>query len=105
MEAWPRYKSVADAFRRFGKPGDPAKGAQRFHRVVASGQNLVRIALMSHIKDQPVPPGIEYPVNGHDEFHRPQTGGKVSAGTGDRIDQPRPQQGADLAPLRCRSGR
>lgn len=101
----PRYKSVADAFRPVWETRRSRQRCAAFIASLRPVRILCAIALMSHIKDQPVPPGIEYPVNGHDEFHRPQTGGKVSAGTGDRIDQPRPQQGADLRPLRCRSGR
>ena len=58
----------------------------------------MRIALVAHVEDQPVPPRVKHPVQGHGELHRPQIGGQVAAGAGQVPDQLLPQLAAQ--PLR-----
>ena len=48
----------------------------------ASGEQLVDIALVSHVKQNPVPVGIEHLVQGHRQLHGSQIGGQMSAGFG-----------------------
>ena len=86
------HKGVVNALRWLGEAGQPAQGTQSIHGPGPAGQKLVGVALMAHVKDQSVPLRAEYPVDGHDELHRSQTGGQVAAGTGDRIYDPGPQQ-------------
>ena len=57
------------------------------------------VALVSHIEHQTVPSGVEHPVDGDNQLHRSQAGGQVAAGAGNRVDQARPQQPAQLHSL------
>ena len=52
------------------------------------------IALVSHIKDQPVTGKIKHPVKGHCDLYRAQVGGQMTAGFGDRVDQAGTEAGA-----------
>ena len=52
------------------------------------------IALVPHVEDQPVPPGVKDTVEGHGDLHRPQVGGQMASGPGDHVQQPGPQAGA-----------
>ena len=75
-----RDERVMDALRRLGKAGQPAKGAQGFHRLPASGQHLVDIALVPHIEEDAVPAGVKDPVDGHRDLHRTQVGPQMPSG-------------------------
>ncbi len=55
--------------------------------VTAPGQDLVGIGLMAHVPDQPIERGVVDVVQGHGQFDRAETGGKVSAGAADRAQQ------------------
>ncbi len=52
------------------------------------------VALVAHVKNQPVPAGIKHTMNGNDQLHRPQAGGQMAAGAGDHIQNAGPQQAA-----------
>ena len=56
------HKGIAVAFAGLGKAGNPAEHAQRLHGLVAPGKDLMRIALMTHVKNQPISAGMKYPV-------------------------------------------
>ena len=62
------------------------------------------VALVAHIKDHPVRPGVKHPVNGHNQFHRAQAGGQVPAGAGYHVNEACPQQGARLNRLAVTQG-
>ena len=94
-----RDKGVALTLHRFGEASNSAEGTQRFHRLIAAGENFVGVALVSHIEHQTVPSGVEHPVDGDNQLHRSQAGGQVAAGAGNRVDQARPQQPAQLHSL------
>ena len=49
------------------------------------------IALVAHVKDDPVPLRGKDPVEGHGELHRPQVGGQVPPGLGDVVHQELPK--------------
>ena len=51
-----------------GETGKPATSSQRADTVTASGEYLVRIALMAHIPDQPVFGRIEYIMDCRGQF-------------------------------------
>ena len=80
-----------DALVRLGETGQPVQLAQGGKQLPPAGQSLVNIALVAHVKDQPVFCCVEHPVDGHRQLHRPQIGGQVSAGLRDALDQKRPQ--------------
>ena len=47
-------KGVVDALRRLGESGDAAVLPQGGHGLPPAGEHLVGVALMAHVKDQPV---------------------------------------------------
>lgn len=87
-----RHKSVTITFRRLGKTGNTAQGTQSFHSFIAPGQNLMGVALMPHIKHQPVLSGVEHAMDRHNNLHCTQAGGQMASGTRHGINQPGPQQ-------------
>ena len=93
------HKGVVDALAGLGKAGDAAELPQMGHLLPPSGEDLMHIALVAHIKDQPVPGGVEHPVDGHGQLHRAKVGGQMPAGAGDIVDQLLPQPGAQLLRL------
>ena len=84
---------------RLVKPDRPLPMPQRADAVAAAGENLVRIGLMADVPDNPVPRGVEYVVQGDRELDHAETGAKVPAGDGDRIDGLGPQFVGDLPEL------
>ena len=95
---------VGVALGGFGITGQPAEGAQGLHGGIAAGEDLVGVTLVAHVKHQPVPAGIKYPMNGNDQLHRPQTGGQMAAGAGDHIQDAGPQQTAESSRLTVGQG-
>ncbi len=55
-----RAERVVFALGALGETGEPTAGAQRADAVAPAGQNLVRIALVPHVPDQPVLGRIEH---------------------------------------------
>ena len=53
------------------------------HLLPASGEHLVQIALVSHVKDQPIQAGIKHPMDSHGELYRAQVGCQMSSGSRD----------------------
>ena len=69
------------------------------HLLPPACEHLVWVALMAHVKDQPVPAGVEHPVDGHGELHHPQVGGQMPSGPGYVPDQLLPELAAQLPGL------
>ena len=90
----PGNKRVVDALPGLGEAGYPPKAPQGLHGRPSSGEELVDIALVPHVEDQPVPSGVKDPVEGHGDLHRPQVGGQVPPGPGDHVQEPGAQAGA-----------
>ena len=89
------HKGIGGALRRLGKAGQAAQSAQRVHLAAAPCEDLMDIALVPHIENQAVTPGVKNPVDGHGQLHHAQIGGQMSPGTGDRLHQAGPQPGTE----------
>ena len=63
-------KGVVHAFARLGKAGDAAKLTQRGKLLPPPGEDLVTIALVSHVEHQPVAGRIKHAVDRHCQLHR-----------------------------------
>ncbi len=85
--------------RGLGKARNAPQGPQGLHAPVAPGKHFVYIALVPHVKDQTVPPGVVDPVEGHREFHHPQVGGQMPSRLGHHIHDPVAQVLAELLRL------
>ena len=57
------------------------------HLVAASGENLVRVALVSDIPDDAIVRGVVEIVQCDGELDRAETGREVTARTGDALDE------------------
>ncbi len=80
-------KGVVLAFLAAGKRRQAVFLLDGGDAVAAAGKNLVRIALMPHVPDQPIVRRIEHVVQRHGEFHHAKARAKVAAGAGHRLDQ------------------
>ena len=74
-----RDKGVILAFLWLGVARHPSKRAEGVHGRVPPRQDLVGIALVSHVKNHSVPPGIKYPVERYGDLHRTEIGGQMSS--------------------------
>jgi hypothetical protein len=86
VEEWPAPKSGHTRFRALGEAGKPAFLPQRADAVAASCQDLVRIALVANVEDQPVMRGFEHLVDGNRQFDHAETGSQMPAGARHRVD-------------------
>ena len=75
------------ALIRSGKAADAALGAQGNKIILASGEDLVGIALVAHIKDNGVGRAVKHPVQRHGQFHHAQIGCQVPAVMGHSLHQ------------------
>ena len=80
-------EGIVDTLATLGKTSDTSLAAQGVHASATTGQNLVRIGLMTDIPDQPIIGGIKDVMQGDGQFHRTQIGGKVAAGPGHGLDE------------------
>ena len=71
-------KRVMLALAPLWKAADAALLTQGVKAGVAVGKQLMRIALVTHVKDQPVFIQVKGPVQGHRQLHRPQIRGKMT---------------------------
>ena len=78
----PRVKCVVGALRPLGKTADPSIRSQGMEPIPPSGDQFVRIGLVSHIPDNFVQRGIKHIMKGDGQLNRPKTGGQVSTGFG-----------------------
>ena len=79
----PGNECVVYALIWLRESGNAAVLPQGRHLLPASGEHLVQITLVSHIKDQSVPAGIKHPMDGHGELHCAQVGCQMSSGSRD----------------------
>jgi hypothetical protein len=91
-----RAERVVLALLAGGEARKPAALAQSADAVAAAGEDLVRIALMADVPDQPVARRIEDIVKGDRQLDHPQAGTEMAAGHGDRVDQILAQLVGDL---------
>ena len=68
-----------------GKAGDPAVLAKGGEAVPPPGDDLVGIALMSNIENQPVLCRVIDPVDGYGELNGAEVGGQMPAGAGNAV--------------------
>ena len=94
-----RHEGVRIALRRLGKTGQAAVLPQMRKIRLASGQQLMHIRLMPHIKNQAVYLGIKNGFDGHAQLHHAQVSGQMSAGSGDVGDQKVPDFPTKLGSL------
>ena len=81
-----RTERVVFAFRALGKAGQAAGLAQGADTVAATGQDLVRIALVSDIPDQRVGGGVEDVVERRGQLDHAETGTQMPAGDRDSVN-------------------
>ena len=81
-----RAEGVVFALGAAGEAGKPVFLAQRADAVAPAGQDLVRIALMADIPDQPVIRRVEDVVHGDRQFDHAETGAEMSAGVRHGVD-------------------
>jgi len=74
-----RGDGVVGGLGDLGEPGDPPFLPQGVEPVLAPRDELVGVGLVPHVKEDPVPGGVKDPVQGEDEFHRPQGARQVPA--------------------------
>ena len=60
--------------------------AQGVHALAAPGQDLVSVALMADVPDQPVVGGVEHVVQRDGQLHGTEAGRQVTAGAAHRLD-------------------
>ena len=75
------------ALVRSGKAADAALGAQGNKIILASGEDLVGIALVTHIKNKAVGRALKHPVHRNGQLHHAQIGGQVPAVMGHSLHQ------------------
>ena len=93
------HKRVVAAFTGLGIARDPSELPQSAHLLPPPGEHFVEVALVPHIEYQPVPAGVQHPVQGHRQLHRPQVGGQMSPCLGYVPDQLLPKRPAQLRRL------
>ena len=94
-----RHEGVRITFRWLGKTGQAAVLPQMRKIRLASGQQLMHIRLMPHIKNQAVYLGIKNGFDGHAQLHHAQVSGQMSAGFGDVGNQKLPDFPTKLGSL------
>jgi hypothetical protein len=95
-----RSEGIVLAFVTLGEAREAAGGAERANAVAAAGQDLVGIALMSHVPDQLVLGRVEDGVDRHGQLDNAEAGAEVAAGDGDRRDRLGSQLVSDPAEFR-----
>ena len=83
----PGAEAVVLALTALGKAGDSAALPQGREAVAPSGQQLMNIALMPHIKNQMILRRGEHPVNSERQLHRTEVGRQVPARFADLRNQ------------------
>jgi len=81
-----RAEGVVEALGALGEAGKAAFLAQRADAVAPAGEDLVRIALMPDVEDQPVVRRVENLVDGNGQFDDAEPGAQMPAGLRYRID-------------------
>ncbi|MCY1233626.1 hypothetical protein D9M72_461760 [compost metagenome] len=79
-------EGVVLALGTAGEAGKAAFLAQRPDAVATAGQDLVRIALVADVEDQPVIRRVEDLVDGNRQFDNAEAGAEMAAGARHRVD-------------------
>ena len=66
------FKAVIGAFGTLGKPGKPAIGTQRMKFVISACQQLMRIGLVAHVKNDLVLGHMKHTVKCQCDLYDPQ---------------------------------
>ncbi len=99
-----RDEGVRLALRGLREARDAAVFAQLFKALPPPGQQLVRIALVAHVKDYAVAIRVVNPVERHGELHGAEVRGKVAAGLGKALYQECADLRTQLRELLLRQG-
>ena len=81
-----RVAGTDDVVRRLaaiGKAGDPPVLADGAERVTAAGEQLVGVALVTHVPDDLVVRALQHAVQRHGELHGAKAGGEMAADLAD----------------------
>lgn len=97
-------EQVVFALRRCGETAEATRLANGFEAIVAAGQNLVDICLMTDIPQQVVLLEIKHAMQRHREFDHAQVTGEVSARCADDVDDALPHFAGELVELLDRQG-
>jgi len=73
-----RAKRVEVTLRAFEKSGDAMLLAERFHFVVATGEQLVRISLVTDVPHDLIARRFEYGMYGDSELNDAESGANVT---------------------------
>ena len=90
---------IGITFHRLRETGHTAKLTQMVKIRLASGQDLMDIRLVTHIKYQAVFTCIKHGLDGNGQFHHTQIGCQVAAGFGNPIDKKFPDLAAEGDPF------
>ena len=91
---------VIGAFRPLRESAQPVLLPKRPDPVPAARQDLVGIALVAHIPDDPVLRRLEHGMKRHGQFHDAQPGTQMPAGLADRVEDGADDADADERNLR-----
>ena len=86
-----RDKGVVLRLVRLREAGDTVALAQGVKALPAARDDLVGIALMAHIENEPVLRRVVDPVDRDGELHRAEIGREMPTGFGDALDLEAPQ--------------
>jgi len=81
------YKGIVKALLRLWEAGEASQLTEGAEQFPPSGESLMDVALVTHVKDQPVLAGVVDPMEGYRQLHRSQIGSQMSTGAGNGIYQ------------------
>ena len=102
--AVPRAEDVVATLRAAGEPRDPAGLPQRAETLEAAGQQLVGVALVADVPDDPVARRREDRLERDGQLDDPEAGRQVPAGAGNRGDDDFANLGREPLLLLVREG-
>jgi hypothetical protein len=83
----PSAKAVMLAFAAEGKAGEPSAVAQGGKTVPSAGEKLMNVALVTHVENNMVVWGAEYPMQSQGQLHYAEIRGQMSAVSGDFVNE------------------
>lgn len=93
------HEGIRLTLPRLGKARHAAKLTQMVKALLSTGEQLVYIGLVAHVKDEPIFCCIKNSFQCHRQLHHPQIGGQVSAGFCQMEHKKLPYFLAQLLPL------
>ena len=88
-QARPGMPAIEHVVRRLGPPREPTDAvelAQRAKAVEPTGQQLVRVGLVTRVPDDVIARRLEEPMEGDRQLHDAKRRAEMSTGVGDRSD-------------------